>query len=111
MGRDEALDSLLERLAAAESAQAESFRQQAEAVLASGDPEGAVAAVHQAIALRPDEETFRAILRRAEEAIERRRRLAEAVAEVEAALQGHDLLASRGSSTGRRSTWVTTRLS
>ena len=95
MGRDEALDSLLERLAAAESAQAEGFLGQAEAALADGDPEGAVAAVQQAIALRPDEDAFRTILKRAEDAIERRRRLASAVTEIEAALQGHDLRATR----------------
>ncbi|MCU0291775.1 MAG: protein kinase [Thermoanaerobaculaceae bacterium] len=95
VGRDEALDSLLERLAAAESGQADGFSRQAQEALADGDPEGAVTAVQQAIALRPDEDAFRAILKRAEEAIERRRRLASAVAEIELTLQGHDLPATR----------------
>lgn len=95
VGRDEALDSLLERLAAAESAQAEGFAGQAEAALAAGDPEAAVMAVQQAIALRPDDESFRATLKRAEDAIERRGWLAEAVTEIEAALTCQDLPATR----------------
>lgn len=95
VGRDEALDSLLERLAAAESAQAEGFSRQADAALASGDPDAALAAVQQAIALRPDDEAFRVTLKRAEDAIERRGQLAEAVTEIEAALQGQDLPAAR----------------
>lgn len=95
VGRDEALDSLMERLVAAESAQAESLGRQAEAAIADGDPEAAVSAVQQAIALRPDDDALRALLRRAEAACERRHQLAAAVAEIESSLGRQDLPGSR----------------
>jgi len=95
VGRDEALDSLLERLVAAEATQAESLGRQAEAAILDGDPEAAVLAVQQAIALCPDNDALRALLKRAEDACERWRQLAAAVAEIESALGRQDLPASR----------------
>lgn len=95
VGRDEALDALLERLAAAEEAQVVAFCRQSEAALATGKPDDAVAAVQQAIALRPDDEALRQLLQRAEAAIERRRRLVALLPEIEAALDDRELLTAR----------------
>ncbi|MGV8039021.1 MAG: serine/threonine-protein kinase [Thermoanaerobaculaceae bacterium] len=95
VGRDEALDALLERLAAAEDALVAALGRQAEAAVEAGRPDDAVAAVQQAIALRPDDEPLRQLLQRAEAAAERRRRLAALLPEIEAALDDRELLTAR----------------
>jgi len=95
VGRDEALEALLERLAAAEEAQAAAFRQQAEDALAAGALEDAVAAVQQAIALRPDEDALRDLLQRVEATRERRRAIDEAAAAIAAALAADDRSSAR----------------
>ncbi|HPC82148.1 MAG TPA: serine/threonine-protein kinase [Thermoanaerobaculaceae bacterium] len=95
VGRDEALDALLERLAAAEAAQVRGLCRQAESALAGNAPEEAVAAVQQAIALRPDDEGLRELLHRAEAAVERGRRVRVWLPEIEAALDGNELRTAR----------------
>lgn len=95
VGRDEALDALLERLAAAEEAQVAALRRQAEEALAAGQPGGAIEPIQQAVALRPDEESLRQLLRQAEAAVERGRRLAAALPEIEAALGDRELRTAR----------------
>lgn len=95
VGRDEALEALLDRLAAAEEAQVAAFRLQSENALSAGAPEDAVAAVQQAIALRPEEDALRDLLQRAEAAVQRRARLQAVLPEIAAALDDSELLTAR----------------
>lgn len=95
VGRDEALDALLARLAEAEEALALAYRGQAEAALAAGRPADAIEAVHQAVALRPDDESLRQLLHQAEAARARQQAAAEAAAAIAAALAAEDLPTAR----------------
>lgn len=94
-GRDETLEALAQRLAANENAMVGSFRHQAEEALARDVPAEAVDAFRQAIALRPDDEGLHVLMRRAQDAVERRRQLLAASAEIEAALDAGEPGAAR----------------
>lgn len=94
-GRDEVLEALAERLAEVEDASAEACCRRAEEAIDQDEPEAAVDASRQAIALRPDDRRLHALLRRAEDAVERRRRVLAASDEIEAAITAGELGVAR----------------